>query len=722
MSSVRIRGDLSGALAASATVIPISLVTGMIAFAPLGAEYVPQGIVAGLYAAIIPSLILFLSGSYSAVTVAPLASAALVFAATAGQLVEDPGLSERPDLVIGLCFVTVILAGLFQVLFGLFRLGGAIKFVSYPVIAGIMNGAALSLAWSGAGSLLVSPAGAESGVSGFPVIAAAIALATALLWHQGGRLVPSIPGPLLGLAGGLLLHHALGLAGIDAGGSMNDVPMRLPVVPELQSTLEWSWAYLPLIASAAFTIALLCSVQTLLALLTTQNLTAERLDTNRELVLHGIRNLGNALIGAVAASGATSRAIIFHEAGGRSRLGGLLTPLLTLGIILGLSQFIDLLPRSVAAGLALMAAALIVDRWSLRLFRYALTPAIANRGEYLWNLGIMVLVALTVVAFDILAAVVLGVVMSIFAFIRQMNRAVVRSVLDGARIRSRKVRQPAALEILREHGSRIAIVELQGPLFFVSTDALVQQVDRLVADGVRHIVIDLKRTTDTDITGANVLRQLHGQMGDKGVSIVFSYLHRGSKLWTFLDDLGFDTESGRSPCHADTDQALELCEDRLLEELDTHDEAHVSRSLDTLLGIEGLLPEHGQMLNDAAEARTFAADQFLCRLGDPGDSMFVIDTGEAEITIPLPGHDRRKRLATLGPGALFGEMSLLDGGSRSADVRAIRPLTCYVFTRSAFEQLRHQHPEVALVLMDRIARIMVARLRVANETIGELER
>ena len=147
-----------------------------------------------------------------------------------------------------------------------------------------------------------------------------------------------------------------------------------------------------------------------------------------------------------------------------------------------------------------------------------------------------------------------------------------------------------------------------------------------------------------------------------------------------------------------------------------------SRGLEELLGLENLDNSEKAVLHDLVSKKRIPGGEPLCRQGDPGDCIFIIESGSAEISINIPGQNRRRRLATLEAGAIFGEMALLDQGMRSANVQALDDIDCYEISREEFERLKNEYPQIALVILERLGRILVSRLRVANETIGELER
>ena len=114
--------------------------------------------------------------------------------------------------------------------------------------------------------------------------------------------------------------------------------------------------------------------------------------------------------------------------------------------------------------------------------------------------------------------------------------------------------------------------------------------------------------------------------------------------------------------------------------------------------------------------------ELIFKQGDPGDAAFIIIEGSAAVTIKLPGAKRTKRLTTLSYGTIFGEMALLDRGIRSANVKALEDMVCYRISSANFEKMKKNRPESAMIIRDAISRILVTRLRQANDTVAELER
>jgi sulfate permease, SulP family len=116
---------------------------------------------------------------------------------------------------------------------------------------------------------------------------------------------------------------------------------------------------------------------------------------------------------------------------------------------------------------------------------------------------------------------------------------------------------------------------------------------------------------------------------------------------------------------------------------------------------------------------SYQAGSVIFREGDPGNELFVVTKGSASAYLHSPNSNIR--LATFAPGAMFGELALLDPGARSATLVADTDLVCYALTTSDFAAMAANFPGVALRLLAAIGRELSGRLRTANRTIQHLE-
>jgi CRP-like cAMP-binding protein len=116
---------------------------------------------------------------------------------------------------------------------------------------------------------------------------------------------------------------------------------------------------------------------------------------------------------------------------------------------------------------------------------------------------------------------------------------------------------------------------------------------------------------------------------------------------------------------------------------------------------------------------TLQAGSVLFRQGDPASALFLLTRGRA--SVHLPHDDGAIRLMSFGPGTVFGELAILDGGLRSATVNADEELKGFALSAASFAVLREQEADVAIWLLAALGRELSVRLRYANLTIQQLE-
>ena len=142
-------GDLSGGFASAVVSIAGNVAAGVIAFAPLGPEYVGEGIVAGMLTSIVAGVFSSLFGGAPGLISGPKATTAMALAALISQLMAtgrfDLASPNRGHQLLAVAFAAVLLSGSIQILMGALKVGALVKFIPYPVVAGIRNTAAILL-------------------------------------------------------------------------------------------------------------------------------------------------------------------------------------------------------------------------------------------------------------------------------------------------------------------------------------------------------------------------------------------------------------------------------------------------------------------------------------------------------------------------------------------------------------------------------------------------
>jgi CRP-like cAMP-binding protein len=173
----------------------------------------------------------------------------------------------------------------------------------------------------------------------------------------------------------------------------------------------------------------------------------------------------------------------------------------------------------------------------------------------------------------------------------------------------------------------------------------------------------------------------------------------------------------------DVDVALEWCEDQLLAEMLQRDSEQPKFSLSKLDMFQGLNAEECHLLETIVRPLLFNKGEVIIREGDQAKLFFVLAWGSVSIQIRVPTQtgEKRRRVASLGPGLTFGEMSLFGGGARSADVVANEKVICYGLAVEELKELAGAHPNIMVTILSNLTRDFSERLRHANQAIRSLE-
>jgi SulP family sulfate permease len=731
------RGDLAGGVTAALLTIPVSMGYGILAMYPLGERYVSYGLLAGLSSAIVVPLVAVLLGADTSMMYAPRSVVAFLLSSIAlhGLVRSRAGVVDVSDVgqVLVLFFFVVLVAGLFQALLGALRLGSLVQYIPSPVMAGFQNAAAVLILLSQLDSLLgfprhVAPLRIMGHLGSVQPLTLLVGVVTALgMWHAGS-VSKQIPPAMMGLAAGSGLYYVIKAAGLGGGlgptiGAMPSLrlgPGYLPAFWALGTTRAL-WPLLPSLVTGALSLAIVASLDGLLCAKTVEGVTGRKTRRSRELVRLGVGNMAAACVGGIVSGVNLGASFANHRSGGRTGASVLVTALVILAAALLLPPVIGLIPRVVIAGLLVVVALQLFDAWSIQIVRRLVGREFVYWKGMAVDLVVIGLVATVAIASSLVAAVGIGVGITILSFLFRMSRSAVRRAHRGDVIHSRKTRDPVQMQALVRRGQAILIFELEGPIFFGTAEDLAGRVEVALLEGVSYVILDLKRVNEIDSTGARILVQLHHRLVMERKHLLVSHAERSRRVGAFLADMGVMAALTRQHVFDDTDRALEWAEDHLIETELGKRAALDDRALEGLDVLAGLDAGERETLQGLLGRRTYRKGEAIVREGDPGRELFIIARGTASVKIRLPGDGRETRLATFSVGTVFGEMALLDRQPRSATVEADEALVCYVLTDEAFGLLRSAHSGIAIKLLTNLARELSHRLRRASRTIYELE-
>ncbi len=729
-----LKGELAGGLTAALITLPLSIGYGLFAFAPLGERFATYAIAAGLLSAITVPVCALLLGANSAAILSPRSVPTFLVNAMVLNFVSTGVLSATgdPHFTLALLFLIMVLSGLFQVGFAVLGMGSLAKYIPHPVIAGFQNGAAILLVTSQIDALLgirfhVPLLELPANIGNTQPLNLLIGVATVVVILQAKRFTRRIPANVVGLTFCVTAYYALFAGGFQMalGPIIGETRLALPG-PELLAEIAGLaldpsrlQGYGLLIVLWAFSLATVTSLDALLCLKVVEGVARQRMDSVGTMVRLGVANTLAAGLAAIPSSVnlASSQANI--AAGGRGRLSSIVSVLALVLFALAGGLFVALLPRVAIAALLTVTGIGLFDRWTLQLLKRLFSGDKARRRMFLTDLLVIVLVAAVAVGVNLVLAVAIGIAVSVLSFVTRMSRSVVRRRYTGDVVNSRKTRDQASAESLSRDGKRIAVFELEGPLFFGTAERLVQELEDTASNGTDYLILDLRRVNDMDSTGARMLVLVHDHLRRDGKELVVSNLPVG-RITEYFREAGVLAALTRSRVFADTDQALEWAEDMLIARAQGESATLEDFPLSSMTVFAGLDGNQLNAIRERLELRVFGGGTNVFTQGSDSDEMFIIVRGSASVRIAIEG--RETRLVSFAPGTVFGELALLDTEPRSATVRADDELACYALSRARFDELTKARPDAAIILLSNLGRELSSRLRLSNRIIYQLER
>ena len=717
------KADISAGASASLVALPVAIGGGILATASLGPEYASIGVKAGLICAVIAALVTALSGSSKYLIGGPSAATSIVLSAGVAQIIGGEGASLSRIMLLMLLIVA--LSGAVLVIAGALRWGSFIKFIPRPVTAGFVNGIALLVAYSQIGSAL----GVSGRINLFEVFAQiqpgaiAVTLVTVLTCNYSPRLRLPIPPAFAGMAAGFALHFGIErVFGSRVGPVLGILPSLWGMPDWLSADLTGSFGSLPwgqVIAAAAL-LCIMGAVQTLMTGVALDSLSQTRHDSNRELIGFGLGNIVASLFGGVASSANVGRAIANFQGGATSRRAAFVNGLTMLFIIVAVSPWISLVPMAVMAGILIHSSIVMIDQWSVEQFKRWHKGH--ERGEVRENVIVIAVMTIGMLWMSPVVAVGVGVILTMGLFLKRMSKSFVRSSYTCENKRSLKVRSGTLESLLEKEGRKIHVIVLEGALFFGTADrlrALVESHHKAAS----FVILDCRRVRDWDATGVQIIGQMYRALNLQGCQLLLAHVTGKKRTEQALRAYGLHDTLPTKHLFADTDRALEYAEDLLLADSVSGEDAaawHHAQLNNTVL-LSGLSQADQGILSTYFETLSIPAGDVLFRTGDKGDQLYVLLEGEISLGLPIDGQSHLRRLSTITPGVVFGEMALLDAQPRSAHALADRVSVLKALSRSNFAKLREQHPSLFAKMLQNIAHEMSLRLRLTNQQLRALE-
>jgi len=729
-----IRGDIVGGLVSAGVAIPLAMGFGMFALVSFGDEYFASGALAGLITALVVGVVSVLLGDKSPTLYAPRITTTFFLGILLYGLVHSEAPVVRSGglpLTLAVIFSIILLGGVFQLLFGLMRLGTLIKFTPHPVMAGFQNAAAILLFLVQLGNVfgfdrtMPFVQALEHVGQAKPLSLLVASIVIVVMW-QAKVLLPRVPPLLVGLLAGTVVYYAMIVAGLgaDLGPAIGDAPSPELTPPMFPRFVELAHhpglgAIVPTIVGGALALALIASIDALLCARLLAQPGDQPVDGDRLLVRLGAGNVVAACFGGITSGLNLGPSLVNRAFGARTPFSVLVNSAVILLSIALLFPLIGYLPRVALSATIMVIAIQHIDRWTVHAFRRVASGSTPYRRHLMLELVVVVVVAVLSVIVDIVAAVFIGVAIAVLLFAVRMSRSIVRRSYRGSAVRSRKSRTVQEMTVLETMGGGILIVELQGALFFGTAETLAGEIAVQMQQRTHQVILDLRRVTEIDSSGAELLRRIDADLSARGATFAICVL-QPSEPAAVLADAGVLDGITPERVFGHVDGALEWAEEQMLGAQVGDSAANQDTPLARAGIFAGLTPKEMATVERHLRRTEIDKGRTIFAQGESGSALFIITSGTASAYL----HQDRGadiRLTTFAPGTVFGELAILDPGPRSATVIADEALVCFALSDEDFVLLSSNAPKIAIKILANLSRALSRRLRQANRTIHQLE-
>jgi SulP family sulfate permease len=497
-----VRGDVLGGLTAAVVALPLALALGIASGA---------GASAGLWGAILVGFFAALFGGTPSLISEPTGPMTVIITAVIAETT-----ASDPENGLAMAFTVVMLAGVFQIGFGLLKLGRYITMLPYNVISGFMTGIGVILIFMQTAPFLgqETPKGGVLGViQGLPMLIANLSpwetglglLTLAILFAYPNKLKTIVPPQLVALVIGTLVSLTL-LRNVDIR-TIATIGEITPGLPTLQLPTITP-GNLRLIFVNAMILGMVGSIDCLLTCLVSDSLTRSQHKSNQELIGQGIANIITGLCGGIAGSGATTATVVNIQGGGRTALSGLSRALILFVVVLWAAPLTSGIPLAVLAGIVLKVGIDIID-WGFlkRVHRISWKAA-----------GIVYSVVALTVFVDLMVAVGVGVFIANILTIARLDEMQSESVKAITDADDQIVMTPEEQQVLDSANGRVLLFHLSGPMIFGVAKAISREHDAI--DSYDVLIVDLGEVPVLGVTSSLAIENAIQEATEKGREVL----------------------------------------------------------------------------------------------------------------------------------------------------------------------------------------------------------
>jgi SulP family sulfate permease len=518
-----LKGDIFGGITAGIVALPLALAFGIQAFGGIDDPSASSmGALAGLIGATFLGFFASLFGGTHSQISGPTGPMTVI---TASLLSGVWAAQHSMSAVLISMSLAGLFCGLFQILFGILKIGKYVRYIPYPVLSGFMSGIGVIIIIQQLYPLIgcKSPVLVVDMITQFPERVAGGVSFTALLLGLGTiaiiYLFPLITKKIPSTLVALLVMTIISLfLNMDEKLLIGQIPAGFPMPAFAKEGLDLAGLDWGLVLKASvipgLTLAGLGSIDTLLTSVVADNITKTHHNSNRELIGQGIGNMISGLFCGISGAGATMRTVVNVKSGGRTQISGMVHSLLLLAVLLGLGSLVRYVPLAVLAGILITVGWGIIDFKGFKdLLRIPRADAV-----------VLIIVFLLTVFVDLLTAVGIGMVIACVLFMKRAS-----DLVEGGYSTAEMTNFDKESPWQDEGGMpdkvkhKIYIQRLNGPIFF-GTITKFQQVMNDVPEDAKIVIIRMRLVSFMDQSGLYAMETAIKELQDRGVLVLMTII------------------------------------------------------------------------------------------------------------------------------------------------------------------------------------------------------
>ncbi len=518
-----IKSDLMAGLTGAVIVLPQGVAFATIAGLP--PEY-------GLYTAMITPIIAALFGSSFHLISGPTTAISIVVFSTVSHYAE-PGTQEFVNIALTLTF----LAGIYQLAFGLARLGSLVNFVSHTVVIGFTAGAAILIATSQIKHItgILVPKGEWflhtwvklfQGIDEFNIFLLIIGVITLIISLLSKKIFPKAPNLLIGMVVGSLLAVFLNKF-TDGIQRVGEIPAQLPPF----SSPDFSPATIKMLASDAFAIALLGLIEAVSISRAVATKSNQRINSNQEFIGQGLSNICGSFMSSYAGSGSFTRSGINYEAGAKTPLSAIFAALALMCIILLIAPLTAYLPIAAMGGVILLVAYNLIDFHHIKRIMTFSKPESA----------VLVTTFLATLFLELEFAIYLGVLLSLILFLAKTSTPEILTISVDEDNSERRLIETAQKPL--RQCPQLKIIRINRSIYFGSINHIQNHIAEISDnEGIYNILIIATAINLIDLAGAEALIAENNRLKNMNGGLYF--VNMKTSVYKFATESGIIQDIG----------------------------------------------------------------------------------------------------------------------------------------------------------------------------------